>query len=176
MIGNLIIAIALCLVVTAQGFAVSKMDAFRQFRPTDPVRESIEFVGNSITSIFAPLNPTFASEKLNTHIPLVKTPQSIYKLRQQHRKNRWAGEDMAAAFEQHFVYRAPKLLQNAMEELLPVNYDSDATNFVAYGAIQAFSPIQYNTVIQNKALPPFQKQVKLSELKDKMKHGQSYFN
>eukprot|EP01036_Dinobryon_divergens_P026226 gene26225-34847_t len=154
------------------------MDAFRPFRPEDPIREAIEFCGNSLTSLFSPLSTAaITEERRQLNFPITKSSRSIGKLRQYHRRHRWADADCAAAFEQHFIYRAPKLtLRNVVENIqATINYDSDPANYVVAGAIQAFSPIQYNANIEEKALLPFHKQAKLSELKKAMKHGHSYF-
>lgn len=72
---------------------------------------------------------------------------SIGKLRQFHRKHRWADVDCAAAFEQHFIYRAPKLtLQNVVENIqATIDYDSDPANYVVAGNVNHFSTSKFQT-------------------------------
>ena len=92
--------LCLLILIGADAFSVSKMDAFRPFRPEDPIREvgifyyplfynaktctifptykAIEFCGNSLTSLFSPLSTAaITEERRQLNFPITKSSRRL---------------------------------------------------------------------------------------------------
>lgn len=174
MMNMLKITVLLVVVMAAMGMRLTQRPAkstmFKQFRPADPVRDTMEFLGSSLASVFSP----FQTQATGPVVELTAwQPARLNQLRKYHKRSAWDNADLAEAFLNSHLYK-PSAKVNYDDTIAKIyqNYDSDAANYVASGLKQAFSPLKpFDKTKASKTLPKFKKQVTLSQLK----HSPDYF-
>ncbi|KAJ1429675.1 hypothetical protein B484DRAFT_57702 [Ochromonadaceae sp. CCMP2298] len=195
----LVCAAAFKVTPTNNGFRpfspLSRLAALKVDAPSDkpdnlfkPLSDMIKFLGSAIENAFAPFKDTTKRQQrsdIMLHLPPQK--KGARKLRKDRKSHRWDDVDYAAEFHRHFVFDSPELVvvsevlvvPDATSIAQPRETDTDGlpgpAQYLAQAAAQAMSPLK-DGEIKQKTLPPFHKQMTLSQLKKERKKNKHLFD